>query len=297
VARSRNIKPGFFRNADLAELSLEARLLFIGLWTLADRAGRLEDRPKQIKMEIFPADNVDCDKGLSDLAAIGVIERYEVGGRRCIQVTNFAKHQNPHSKEAPSTLPPPNCKPQASPVQAPDKHQTSPVQSPDKHQASMVQAGLIPDSGFLIPDSFNLIADSGESTSADLPREPTREPQPRATRLAPDWTLPESWALWAMTERSDLDAAKVAEKFRDFWCAKAGKAALKLDWQATWRNWVRDEHPPPAIKVGRQLETFKERDARVARDKYAEMTGTGPHSNIIDMVTDLVEANSLRALK
>ena len=137
----------------------------------------------------------------------------------------------------------------------------------------------------------------------DLKQEQKQELEQRAsrpalaTRLAPDWTLPESWALWAMTERSDLDASKVAAKFKDFWCAKAGKAALKLDWQATWRNWVRDEHPAAAIKAGRPVETFKERDARLARDKYAEMTGTGPHSNIIDMVTDLVEANSLRAIK
>ena len=56
MARARNIKPGFFRNSDLVELPMDARLLFIGLWTLADRMGRLEDRPKQIKMEIFPAE-------------------------------------------------------------------------------------------------------------------------------------------------------------------------------------------------------------------------------------------------
>ena len=61
MARARNIKPGFFRNADLAELPIEARLLFIGLWTIADREGRMEDRPKQIKMELFPADSLDCD--------------------------------------------------------------------------------------------------------------------------------------------------------------------------------------------------------------------------------------------
>ena len=46
MARARNIKPGFFRNADLVEMPIEARLLFIGLWTLADRSGRLEDRPR-----------------------------------------------------------------------------------------------------------------------------------------------------------------------------------------------------------------------------------------------------------
>ena len=45
---ARNIKPAFFANEFLAELPCEARLLFIGLWTLADRRGRLEDRSKGI---------------------------------------------------------------------------------------------------------------------------------------------------------------------------------------------------------------------------------------------------------
>ena len=92
MARARNIKPGFFRNADLVELPMEARLLFIGLWTLADREGRLEDRPKQIKMEIFPADSVDCDVLLVQLASTGMVARYEVDGKRYLQVVNFTKH-------------------------------------------------------------------------------------------------------------------------------------------------------------------------------------------------------------
>ncbi len=107
MARARNIKPGFFRNADLAELSVEARLLFIGLWTIADREGRLEDRPKQIKMEIFPADSVDVNQLLEDLAATDMILRYEVGGKRYLFITNFLKHQMPHHKEAASLIPPP----------------------------------------------------------------------------------------------------------------------------------------------------------------------------------------------
>ena len=37
MARSRNIKPGFFSNDELVELPFEARLLFIGLWTIPGR--------------------------------------------------------------------------------------------------------------------------------------------------------------------------------------------------------------------------------------------------------------------
>lgn len=105
MARARNIKPGFFTNGDLVELPLHTRLLFIGLWCLADREGRLQDRPKQIKMEVFPADNLDVDASLDELAAAGFITRYRVGDRSYIQVVNFLKHQRPHHKEKESTIP------------------------------------------------------------------------------------------------------------------------------------------------------------------------------------------------
>jgi len=86
MARARNIKPGFFKNEDLVELPFEYRLLFAGLWTLADREGRLEDRPKRIKMELFPADNVDVDHGLGELERYGFIQRYEANGVRVVAI-------------------------------------------------------------------------------------------------------------------------------------------------------------------------------------------------------------------
>jgi hypothetical protein len=78
MARSRIIKPGFFRNEDLAELPAMTRLLFAGLWTLADKEGRLEDRPKRIRADVFPYDDLtgaDVHTMLHELAAGGFIQR------------------------------------------------------------------------------------------------------------------------------------------------------------------------------------------------------------------------------
>jgi hypothetical protein len=161
MARSRNIKPGFFRNADLAELAFEARILFIGLWTIADRDGRLEDRPKQIKIEIFPADNVDCDSVIDDLARVGVVDRYEVGGKRYLHIVNFHKHQNPHMDEKPSTIPDANGIISEA-TYKPKKHRASTMQAPCENESGTVANVLIPDSRFLIPDSLNKIRDSGQ---------------------------------------------------------------------------------------------------------------------------------------
>ena len=105
--RARMIKPSFFLNEDLATLPYEARLLFIGLWCVADREGRLEDRPRRLKAELFPYDDIDLDPLLGKLAELGFIVRYEAQGKRYIQINNFTKHQRLHPNEAPSEIPPP----------------------------------------------------------------------------------------------------------------------------------------------------------------------------------------------
>ena len=105
MARSRILDPGFFTNEDLLELPLEARVLFAGLWCLADREGRLEDRPKRIKIELFPGDNYDVDLLLQALLSRGFIHRYAVPGHNLIHVRNFLKYQRCHPREAQSVWP------------------------------------------------------------------------------------------------------------------------------------------------------------------------------------------------
>jgi hypothetical protein len=105
MARVRNLKPGFFSNEDLAECSPWARLCFAGLWTVADREGRLEDRPKRIKGQLFPMDAIDVEPLLGELVQHGFIVRYTINGLGFIQVIEFSKHQNPHHREPKSVIP------------------------------------------------------------------------------------------------------------------------------------------------------------------------------------------------
>jgi hypothetical protein len=118
VSRIRQLKPGFFQDEDLAELGPWHRLLFQGLWVIADRKGRLEDRPAFIRVQVFPYDNLEAQKVsvhdlLGDLAKArkhspdggGFIRRYVVDGRPYIQIRNFEKHQKPHMNEVDSQIP------------------------------------------------------------------------------------------------------------------------------------------------------------------------------------------------
>lgn len=105
MARIRSIKPGFFRNEDLGALSPWHRLAFAGLWCEADKAGRLEDRPKRLKANIFPYDDVDLEAILRDLVDAGFLRRYVVDGQACLQVVHWTEHQRPRDDEPESRLP------------------------------------------------------------------------------------------------------------------------------------------------------------------------------------------------
>ncbi len=112
MPRIRYLKPDFFKDEDLVEHPHWIRLLFEGLWTIADKEGRLEDRPKRIKVDLFPYENIDIEKGLSELAKTKnhskrpFIQRYEIEGEKYIAIVNWHKHQKPHHTEKESTIPP-----------------------------------------------------------------------------------------------------------------------------------------------------------------------------------------------
>jgi len=85
----------------------------------------------------------------------------------------------------------------------------------------------------------------GNATHNTIPKtQDTVLKSQRGSRLANDWVLSNEWEYWANKERPDLNAIQVADQFKDFWCAKAGKDGVKLDWAATWRNWVRNQKSP-----------------------------------------------------
>lgn len=104
--RARDIKPGFYKNDELAECSLMARFIFPGLWMMADRRGRFLDRPKRIKAELLPYDDADVNSLLDELQEHGLIVRYEVDGIRYGYIPKFLSHQKPHPNEKESEFPP-----------------------------------------------------------------------------------------------------------------------------------------------------------------------------------------------
>lgn len=182
MARTRYLKPGFFQNDRLAELGPWHRLLFAGLWTIADRCGRLEDRPKRIKGELFPYDTVDVDALLADLSAgpDPFVVRYEADGRRYLALPKFLSHQKIHANEAPSVIPacPSSAKPQKQAEKlnfAPKEQAVTTKEASETHQGSDEHAlnsnGNSNSNGDLNGD--------GEPASAVPPAWRSPEPKPK----------------------------------------------------------------------------------------------------------------------
>lgn len=75
----------------------------------------------------------------------------------------------------------------------------------------------------------------------------------KGSRLKADWSLPESWCDWAREQGLTLDVIRrEADRFRDYWLGVAGAKGIKLDWEATWRNWMRKRIEDAAPKDGPQ---------------------------------------------
>ena len=165
MKRTRQINPGFFTNDELADITPLGRLLFAGLWVIADREGRLEDRPKKIKAEILPYDNCDVDDLLNQLQNAGFIKRYKVDIPRTdqgntmdtpkadvgiIQVVNFTKYQHPHRNESASTLPPQTAESHMESGSAEVESQERTMDIPRTDQGNTMDTPRMPSSLYLV---------------------------------------------------------------------------------------------------------------------------------------------------
>lgn len=143
MARIRSIKPAFFVDEDIMAIGPVARLMFIGMWCLADAAGRLEDKPLSIKLHTIPADGVDPNMILAELAAKRLIYRYEdrKTGKRYIAIPGFLKHQRPHKDERIFYPDPADC----APLATRDTPPAGATESPEKNLLTLVSVGVSPE--------------------------------------------------------------------------------------------------------------------------------------------------------
>jgi hypothetical protein len=274
MARARNIKPSFYKNEFLAECEPMARLLFIGLWTLADRDGRLENRPMRIKAELFPYENCDMVSLLKQLADKGFVRAYEAGDKRVLEIPKFREHQRCHPEErSEGFLPPPNGGKPESPALEPGNPTTEPGSFPafPGNVVAQAESAVFPEENakpgsptmepgrptmepgsfpancafFPLPSSLFPFPSTGSAPSKTAPR-PGSEP-PHSIR----WSVERGWegitdadrAEWATAYPAADLAVEIAKATQ--WLKANPKKAKKSNWRAwlttVWLNRCQDK--------------------------------------------------------
>lgn len=233
MARARNIKPSFFTNDDLGEINPLARLLFIGMWTIADYKGCFEYKPKRLKVQILPYDNCDIEQLVNDLEKSGFISIYSVRGRKYIKAINFTKHQNPHKNEREGGSEIPDIDQQEVLFEENTLHSND-LQNIEinREQDGSDRA----DSLNLIPDSLNLIPEV-ISDVVEKPASPKRKPKTQKTTVPENFGINDQVREWAISKNfGDL------EQHLEYFTAKAAANGYKYaDWDAAFKTAIRDD--------------------------------------------------------
>jgi len=253
--RIRTIKPEFWSSEDIAALDYFDRLVFIGLWSMADDEGRLQGDARLIRSQLFPIDDhigessvrthgaltedsLSIHDTLMHLSNGGQITLYEgCNGRTYIQVTNFTEHQRIN-------------RPTASKYPAPTRENTI-THGALTEDSSLEQGTGNREQGTGVPSLRSGVQGGDDSDAARVDRTPATvvadaptqtTKAKRGTRLPEGWTPERSQANLKAEHDSSLTPDELSsqlERFRDHWAAQPGSKGTKLDWQATWRNWVR----------------------------------------------------------
>jgi hypothetical protein len=225
MARTRSIKPSFFKNEDLAECEPMARLLFVGLWTLADREGRLECRPLRIKAELFPYDNCDIASLLQQLADRGFVRAYESGDIRVLEIPKFCEHQRCHPDERSEGLPPPSESAATSISLGRNAKPGNPAPKPGNPPANCA------------------LPSSNPSTSSPSARSAPSKPAPRSGSKPSDpirWSSEAGWEGITDADRAEWSQAYPAADL-PVELAKATqwlRANPKKARKSNWRRWL-----------------------------------------------------------
>jgi hypothetical protein len=231
MAKIRGVKPDYWTDEDIVELSIPARLLFIGLWNYACDNGHLQDKPKQIKMRILPSDDVNCSELLREIEAKGCIRR----DADWITIPNLAHHQKPDRRYF-LTCDHPNCEPPPETVSQRKARRVHVVHTPGTPSAHDVGTPSAHGDGDGDGDG-----DGELKVITALPANAGKKQTRRATQRPADFR-PSQAHIDLATERG-VDLHAEWAKFCD-WSDANGKTYK--DWPAALRNWIRNARPTMA---------------------------------------------------
>lgn len=242
MARMRYVKPEFWTDSRMVQLSIPARLLYIGTWNFAlcDQ-GHLEDDALRLKMQVFPADNVDVAALLGELMAAGRIVRVTDGGSTWLQVRTLPVHQKTDPRWKPRC---PACNASAN------------LSETQESLGGALTSANAPESAAL-----DLVAPSLSETLPNSPQEGRGGDRrggslPRPATASPD-TFDEWWTAWPRKEAKArartayraalkvINADKLLRLTAEWFAARPDLEPQYIPLPASWLNARRWEDEPP----------------------------------------------------
>lgn len=251
MGRIRTIKPEFSHSEQIGRLSRDARLLFILLWSICDDEGRARAAPELLAGQLYPFDeDVTRARGalteqwMSELEKQGLIRRYQVEGAKYLEVIKWSKHQKINR---PST-----------------------ARYPKFSEGSPIPHAVLSEGSVSEEDKEEEI---GGGKRVEVAQTQKRS---RATRLPAYWMPTEAGAQFAQDHGlSQAETNRELEKFTNYWTAKSGQGATKIDWDATWRNWVLTAVERRGSSNGPDRPSASERARRLADEVRAAERARG----------------------
>ena len=168
---------------------------------------------------------------------------------------------------------------------------------------SDIKTGLksLIDKGFFIDDG-NVLAERYQDAIPETETETETEAEAevkkkrtatRGARLPADWKPNAELVAWSKTERPDLDLRKVFEEFKDYWSSVPGLKGVKLDWDATWRNWVRKQTAVKASFAQQASDVVRStvpysQDAALRKVEDDHKEGSPPPAHIREMMRGIL---------
>lgn len=247
MARIRSIKPEFWVSEQIAECSTNARLTFVGMWNFCDDQGVHPAKPKTLKAELYPMDDLtagDVEAWVRELIEVGLVREFQApdDGEIYWHVTGWDRHQK---IDRPSYKHP-----------APPSQDSASTRRADSSKARRT---------CLADDSTNArrapppgVERSGEDRSGEevsSPKAHTPTTKKAKTLIPADFSVSQRVKDWAARQGfNDLDAH--LESFKDKCAAKGYR---NVDWDAAFMGAIREDWAK--LRQGRGVERRSELDA------------------------------------
>lgn len=230
MARIRTVKPELAAHEGLFDLEVETglpiRFSWCMLFTVADREGRFSWRPRTLKAQIIPFDDIDFSRVLDAWLSRGFVRKYRVGAEVFGWIPSFTRHQVINNRESASTIPP---------IEQADEDYQKLTNASTTREVNAVDASATREVHAQVEGKEGREGkDASETLTPSIPR------KPKKTRLPEDFSLTPELEQYAVERLPSVNPPELLASFR-------GKAGAKgweyVNWRQAFQEFVRNAMP------------------------------------------------------